>query len=84
MEITFKNLTAPKEYRVIPIGPEVYASIQLASQENWRNLFEFIRLNLRSRITSLEGQDLIKLQGKLEAIDEVEKLFQEVNKTPMK
>lgn len=84
MEPSIREVAAPKDYSKVYVSPKCAYAIQSVDRADWRNLFEFIRLNLRSRITGLEGQDLIKLQGKLDSADEIEKLFVTVAGMPQK
>jgi len=49
----------------IPIATELHAIIGQASIEDWKTLFQYFRLNFRSRIVGCATtDDLLKLQGK--------------------
>ena len=45
-------------------------------KEGWKVLVRGFRRNLRSRILGLQGEELIKLQGKLEFVNELENFFE--------
>jgi len=50
-------------------------TLSLLDKTEYALLFQNFRLDLQSRILGLSGDDLIKLQGKLEYANELEKFF---------
>lgn len=79
MTIKIAEVSFPKDLNEIPISPRLYDVIHQASSEDWQNLFKFVRLSLQNRISGLPTvEDVIKLQGKLDGIQEVQQLFNEI------
>lgn len=59
----------------IPVKPEIVEVFRMISRQDRELLFINLRLNLQGRILGLSGDDLIKLQGKLEYLTELDKFF---------
>lgn len=60
----------------IPIPSPLRTALQMGSSAEYRLLFQNLRLDLQSRVSTLEDRELIKLQGKLDYLNELEKFFQ--------
>lgn len=76
MEHTIRKINHRKvEPNVIGISLELWQLLQQSTKGDWESLFIEFRLNLQNRIIGLKGDDLIKLQGKLELINEIESFF---------
>jgi hypothetical protein len=68
----------PVTYPDIPevsITSDLQKAVMQANPADWKALFQNFRLLFRSRLLSCQGDDLIKLQGKLQAVDEIEVTF---------
>lgn len=52
--------------------------LQQTDKSQWEQIFNEFRLNLQSRIAGSDERDLLKLQAKLEYINELEKFFLEM------
>jgi hypothetical protein len=67
----------------ISISTELHAILGQASAADLKTLFQNFRLNFRSRIVGCTTtDDLLKLQGKIAAIDELEKYFLGILRSP--
>lgn len=62
----------------ILITRNLHSLIQQTESTEWEYLFRQLRLNLLSRISGCDDRELIKLQGKIEWSDELEKFFKDV------
>lgn len=60
---------------VVPMPESMFSAVQMVAPHERTLFFENLRLNLQGRILSLSGDELIKLQGKLEYLTELENLF---------
>lgn len=60
---------------IIKIHTRLFEVFQMVDKSQLTALFQNLRLDLQSRISSLGDRDLVKLQGKIEHIDELEKFF---------
>lgn len=60
------------DFQEVPVSKELHAAIQSVNKEDIAAFCQNLRLLFRSRILSHQGDDLIKLQGKIEAIGEIE------------
>jgi hypothetical protein len=56
----------------VPISLELHAAINQVNKQDWQALFQNFRLSFRSRILSRQGDGLVKLQGMLEGVNEIE------------
>lgn len=62
-------------------GGEIYITneqrerLVTLDKSDYNHICQSFRLDLQSRILGLSGDDLIKLQGKLEYVDELERFF---------
>jgi hypothetical protein len=66
----------------IPVSPQFHGTILQTDKLDWLILFQNFRLNFRSRIGGCRSNDdLLKLQGKLETIEELQTFFIEMLKT---
>lgn len=59
----------------IKIHTQLFELFQRMDKPQMTAFFQNLRLDLQSRISSLGDRDLVKLQGKIEYVDELEKLF---------
>lgn len=64
----------------IPVHPMILEAMKMTTPAEWKVLFQNLRLNLQGRILGLSGDDLIKLQGKLSYLDELEIFFSNLRK----
>lgn len=65
-----------KDGGIIPIPSPLREVLHAGAATDYKLLFQNLRLNLQSRVSGLEDRDLIKLQGKLEYLAEMENFFQ--------
>lgn len=73
---TSDTLTRTRQPGIILISAPLRAAICEGSTAEWESLFQEFRLDLQSRIVgSDDHRDLLKLQGKLETINELEQFF---------
>ena len=67
----------------ITISTYFHAAISQVPTRDVKSLFQNFRLNFRSRIAGCSTvDDLCKLQGKIAAVDELEKFFLEILRKP--
>ena len=59
----------------IPIPTSLREGLRFVNDQEVELLFMNLRLNLQGRILGLDDRELIKLQGKLEYLSELEKFF---------
>ncbi len=62
----------------IPISNRLAEVFQQIEKRDLSAFIQNLRLDLHSRFLSLSGDDVIKLQGKLEYIDELEKFLEKI------
>ena len=62
----------------IPVQQKFAEILQMTTSHDWRNLFNGFRLDLHSRFISLKGDDVTKLQGKVEYTEELERFFEKL------
>jgi len=67
--------TKPKP-NVVRMTQRLWDVIQLGELRDWESLFNEFRLNLQGRIAAAsDDRELLKLQGKIEEVTEIEQLF---------
>jgi hypothetical protein len=72
VDTTFRKLTGQE----VAITPHLFSVIQQGNPNEWESLFASLRLALQSRLAGAQSvNDLLKLQGKVEYIDELEAFF---------
>ncbi len=59
----------------IPVPQLLLERLNALPKNDMSNLFQHLRLDLQSRITGLDDRDLLKLQGKLDYLNEFENFF---------
>jgi hypothetical protein len=59
----------------IPVPLMVLEVLKNLDKRQTKLLFENLRLDLQSRVSTLEDRELIKLQGKLDYLGELENFF---------
>jgi hypothetical protein len=62
---------------VIPIPSLLRDALRGTHAHQRGLLFQNLRLDLQSRVSTLDDRDLIKLQGKLDYINELENFFKD-------
>lgn len=68
------------DFTEVPISAELHAAIQQVNKEDLTAFCQNLRLLFRSRILSCHGDELIKLQGKIEAVSEIETILLDMMK----
>lgn len=61
--------------RNILVSQSLAAALSVTTETDWESLFYQFRLNLQSRIVGSDERELLKLQGKIEHIGELETFF---------
>lgn len=75
----FKKTFVPSNLNEISVDPHLASIIQQSDKAEWNNFWNFIRLSLKDRITTQETPDEIrKLQGKIEFIQEIDQFFKKI------
>jgi len=64
----------------IPVSQHLREVFAALHSHELKNLFQYLRLDLHSRMSGLDDRGLIQLQGKLDYNNELEKLFQDLLK----
>lgn len=72
--IKSQNLPFPKGGEII-FTQHQFELLCRVNKSDWEYICQGFRLDLQSRILGCSGDDLIKLQGKLEYINEIETFF---------
>lgn len=78
MKIITSSLQPIQFKSEIPVPQYMRDHLTGVNSQDWTNFFRHIQLNLQDRILGLSGDDLIKLQGKLELIGEFDNLFKKL------
>jgi hypothetical protein len=60
------------DFLEVPVSKELHAAMQSLNREDIAAFCQNLRLLFRSRIVSCQGDELLKLQGKIEATSEIE------------
>jgi len=69
------TLSRKPKPNVIRITTNLFQLIQSAHKEEWQSLFNEFRLNLQNRLVGSDKRELLKLQGKIEEVTEIEQFF---------
>ena len=72
---TLNDVPELKGAGLIPIPSPLRELLQSADKRQIKQLFENLRLDLQSRVLNLDDRELIKLQGKLDYVNELEQFF---------
>ena len=71
-----------RDHNIINVPTRMHAILCQTEPFQWEFLFDQFRLNLQSRIAGADSPSLLKLQGNIEYMNEIEKLFKEIVGTP--
>lgn len=69
------NLLPQVNPNVIPITDHLLYGIRQTDLRHWESLFQGFRFNLQNRIVGSDDRELLKLQAKIEEINELEQFF---------
>lgn len=70
--------TIGADKNVMYVSDRVRGVFQQLGSGELRNVIEQFRLNLQSRIVGCDDRTLLKLQGNLEYLNEIEKTFKDI------
>jgi hypothetical protein len=77
MTATISDELSPKtKPNVLRITQQLWEAIQMGNLRDWESFFNEFRLNLQGRIAAASDErELLKLQGKIEEVTEIEQVF---------
>lgn len=78
------ELSKPLMSNTVRITERMFAIIGQCDRQEWSSLFNEFRLNLQSRIAGSDERELLKLQAKIEQVNELDKFFENLISAPAK
>jgi hypothetical protein len=83
MKLKVSDAPATRDTNIIHVPVDMHAAFARTSTFQWDFLFEQFRRNLAGRIPGCTlDRDLVKVQGNMEYINEIEKFFKDVSSSP--
>lgn len=73
----------PSDINKIHVPTHMQAGLQQTTPREWEFLFKQFRFNLQNRIMGADDRALVKVQGNMEYLNELEKFFKETVGKPV-
>jgi hypothetical protein len=83
MKVAVSDEVTNPDGNTIIIPTHMQAGLQQTTPREWEYLFKQFRLNLQNRIPGADDRGLVKVQGNMELMAELEKFFKEAVGKPV-